>query len=213
MLPVLRDINLVVQAGEMLGITGSSGAGKSTLLHILGTLERPSGGNLTFHGASLLDRSNGELTELRNRHLGFIFQLHYLLPEFTVLENIMMPALIGRAVATQARRTAAEVAEYVGLSQRLRHRAGELSGGEQQRVAIARALMNRPELVLADEPTGDLDSTTGGAICELLRRFNRQFGQTFIVVTHNHQLAASLDRVVELKDGRLVTDGEDCKHV
>lgn len=200
---VLRGIDLTVRQGEMLGVVGSSGTGKSTLLHILGTLEQPSGGEVCFRGKSMFRQSPAELMRFRNQRIGFIFQLHYLLPEFSVVENIMMPALIGRTPAAAARRQAEELAELVGLTDRLRHRSGELSGGEQQRVAIARALINRPDLILADEPTGDLDSTTGAAIGELLRTLNRTNGQTFIVVTHNHQLADIMDRVIELRDGRL----------
>ncbi len=212
-LHVLDDVSLSVEPGEMLGIVGVSGAGKSTLLHILGTLERPSAGEVAYRGDSVYQRDEIELMRFRNEHIGFIFQLHYLLPDFTVVENIMLPALIGGTQKSVSRRRATELAQRVGLAERLPHRPGELSGGEQQRVAIARALINQPALILADEPTGDLDSQTGEAICELLSDFNRETGQTFIVVTHNRELTAMMDRVVVLRDGKLLPEKEDLIHV
>lgn len=202
-LGVLKGIDLDVQTGEMLGIMGASGAGKSTLLHLLGTLERPTRGRVLFESEEVFRLPERGLAEFRNRNIGFIFQLYYLLPEFTVLENTAMPALIKGRPMKEAAASAKELLTELGLAERLDHRPMELSGGEQQRVAIARALINRPRVVLADEPTGNLDSQTGEAIYKLLRRLNMEREQTFIIATHNSGLAEKMDRVLHLVDGKL----------
>lgn len=209
---VLKGIDLDVVQGEMVGVVGSSGVGKSTLLHLLGALERPTRGTVEFGGQEIFQWGDYQLAEFRNKHIGFVFQFHHLLPEFTALENTMLPALIGKMEKKRAHAQARELLVEVGLEKRLHHRPGELSGGEQQRVAIARALMNRPELILADEPTGNLDRETGESIQELLRQLNRQRAQTFIIVTHNEQFARKMDRIVRLMDGKLYPfkeEGED----
>lgn len=202
-LGVLKGVDLDVQAGEMLGIMGASGAGKSTLLHLLGTLERPTRGRVLFESEEVFRLPERELAEFRNRNIGFIFQLYYLLPEFTVLENTAMPALIGGRPMKEVAASAKELLAELGLAERLDHRPMELSGGEQQRVAIARALINRPRVVLADEPTGNLDSQTGEAIYKLLRRLNIEREQTFVIATHNRGLAEKMDRVLHLVDGKM----------
>ncbi|RMF87062.1 MAG: ABC transporter ATP-binding protein [Nitrospinota bacterium] len=208
-LQVLKGIDLEVRQGEMVGIVGASGVGKSTLLHLLGALDRPTRGMVYFQGKEVFRLGDQELAEFRNRHVGFIFQFHHLLPEFTALENTMLPALIGRKERKQAREQAEALLTELGLGKRLHHRPGELSGGEQQRVAVARALMNQPELVLADEPTGNLDRKTGEAIQELLRQLNVQKGQTFIIVTHNEKFASTMDRIFHLIDGKLYQREEE----
>ncbi|MET0286445.1 MAG: ABC transporter ATP-binding protein [Polyangiales bacterium] len=205
-LTILKPIDLVIERGEMLSIVGQSGAGKSTLLHILGTLDLPSSGKLFFAGADVTAYSSAALAEFRNKSLGFVFQFHHLLPEFTALENVMMPGLIrGLARKELAERGTALLAE-VGLGHRLAHRPGELSGGEQQRVALARAIVLEPELVLADEPTGNLDSGTSEAIHELFFRLNRTHGTTFLIVTHSGDLAGRMPRVVHMRDGQIERD-------
>jgi lipoprotein-releasing system ATP-binding protein len=202
-LEVLRDIDLTVRAGEIVAIVGQSGVGKSTLLHLLGALDRPNSGSVEIDGTAVFDFNDKELAAFRNRMVGFVFQFHHLLPEFTALENVMMPALItGLQQSTMAPR-ALELLAEVGLEHRATHRPGELSGGEQQRVAVARALMNAPELVLADEPSGNLDRLSSESLHELLWNLSRRHGRTFIIVTHNADLAARADRVVELFDGRI----------
>ncbi len=205
-LHVLRGVDLAVRRGEILAIMGPSGAGKSTLLHLLGGLDTPSNGRVLFEGGDLFTRSNGERARLRNRRFGFIFQFYHLLPELTALENVMLPGLIDggqpRAVLREAARQALA---QVGLSERAGHRPGELSGGEMQRVAIARALANHPAVVLCDEPTGNLDSSTGGAIADLLWRARQTLGVTLVVVTHAEALAKRADRVVRMQDGQLVS--------
>lgn len=205
-LDVLKGINLGVARGECLAVVGPSGAGKSTLLHILGALDRPTRGRILFRGDELFRRSDPEVALFRNRHVGFVFQFHHLLPEFTALENAAMPARVGGMTRRQAESKARDLLEAVGLAERLYHRPGQLSGGEQQRVALARALVLEPELLLADEPTGNLDHRTGEAIHRLLLDWNRRTGVTLVVVTHNRELAGSLDRVVTLVDGRIVGD-------
>jgi len=202
--PVLRGLDLAVGKGEMLAITGASGVGKSTLLHVLGTLDRPEAGALSIDGQSVLVLPEARLRELRNRTLGFVFQLHHLLPEFTALENVMMPLFIARRPESEARTRAAALLEELGLQHRGHHRPGELSGGEQQRVAVARALVASPIALLADEPTGNLDRETGERLHELLRRLNREKGITVLVVTHNERLAAACDRTLRLEAGCLV---------
>jgi lipoprotein-releasing system ATP-binding protein len=192
-----------VATGEMVAIVGPSGAGKSTLLHIMGGLERPSSGTIRYGGVELYDLSGEQLADFRNGRIGFVFQFHHLLPEFSALENTMMPALIQRRSKREALQEAQQLLLSVGLGDRLHHRPGELSGGEQQRVAVARALMNKPDVVLADEPTGNLDRATGQAIQKLLRRLNEEWGQTFIIVTHDREFAAHMDRAISLVDGKV----------
>lgn len=208
-LEVLKGVDLTVCRGECLAVVGPSGAGKSTLLHLLGALDRPTAGRVLFGGEEVFRRSDQELARLRNRKVGFVFQFHHLLPEFTALENVAMPARIAGQGRRDAERGAGALLEAVGLGERFTHRPTELSGGEQQRVALARALALAPELLLADEPTGNLDHETGEAIHALLREWNRQRGVTLVVVTHNRDLAASMDRVVTLTDGRVVQDEEN----
>jgi lipoprotein-releasing system ATP-binding protein len=203
-LEVLRGIDLDIGAGELLALTGPSGAGKSTFLHLLGTLDAPTTGRILFEGQDVFERGEDELARFRNQTVGFVFQSHHLLPEFTALENAMMPALIRRVGRLGARRRAEEVLALVGLSDRLEHRPGELSGGEQQRVALARALCLEPRLLLADEPTGNLDPQTAEGIHALLVDLNRRLGITAVVVTHNERLASSLPRRVRLAAGQLV---------
>ena len=202
-LKVLKGIDLTLEKGEMLSIIGASGAGKSTLLHVLGTLDRPTDGTVYFEGLDVFALTDSKLASFRNNRIGFIFQLHHLLPEFSALENVALPAFIARTEYGEAAKRAEELLVEVGLGDRIRHKPGELSGGEQQRVAIARALMNEPELVLADEPTGNLDSKTSDSVFELLQRINKIKKQTFVIVTHNHELAKKTDRIVHLVDGKI----------
>jgi lipoprotein-releasing system ATP-binding protein len=208
-LEVLRGIDLEIARGELVALTGPSGAGKSTFLHLLGTLDVPTRGRVLFEGRDVFDQYEDERARFRSETIGFVFQSHHLLPEFTALENAMMPALIRRMPRDPARRRALEVLELVGLSDRAGHRPGELSGGEQQRVAIARALCLRPRLLLADEPTGNLDPQTAEGIHQLLLDLNRREGITAVVVTHNERLAAALPRRLRLDKGRLVRAAED----
>ncbi len=202
-LEVLRGIDLDIQAGELVALTGPSGAGKSTFLHLLGTLDVPTRGRIRIAGVDVFERDEEERTLFRNDTIGFVFQSHHLLPEFTALENAMMPALIRRVGRDEARRRGAEVLGLVGLSDRLEHRPGELSGGEQQRVAIARALCLSPRLLLADEPTGNLDPQTAEGIHQLLIELNSRTGITAVVVTHNERLAGAMPRRLRLLGGRL----------
>lgn len=201
---VLKGIDFTILPGEMLAIEGASGAGKSTLLHILGALDRPTGGKVYFQGMDLFEKTTAELAGFRNRHIGFVFQFHHLLPEFTALENTMMPGLIQRLEVKEARGRAEEILVRLGLGDRLVHKPGELSGGEQQRVAVARALMLRPRLILADEPTGNLDTQTGEEVHNLLIQINQEEKVTIVMVTHNPALAARMKRRVLLVDGKLV---------
>jgi len=203
-LPVLRDLDLDVEAGEMVAIVGASGVGKSTLLHVLGGLDRAQEGRIHAGEVELTALDDDALVAFRNRSVGFVFQLHHLLPEFSALENVEMPMRIARRPVEQARERAAALLREVGLGDRLDHRPGLLSGGEQQRVAVARALVMRPALLLADEPTGDLDEATGAAIHDLLRDMHRAYGLTSVVATHNDRLAGACDRVLRLAGGRLV---------
>jgi lipoprotein-releasing system ATP-binding protein len=202
-LEVLQGVSLEIAAGEMLALTGPSGAGKSTFLHLVGALDTPTAGRILFEGRDLAGLDEGDLARFRNESVGFVFQSHHLLPEFTALENAMMPGLVRRLPRSDARRRAEASLDRVGLSDRVGHRPGELSGGEQQRVALARALVLQPRLLLADEPTGNLDPQTAAGIHELLRELNRDLGITGVVVTHNETLAASLGRRVRLAAGRL----------
>jgi lipoprotein-releasing system ATP-binding protein len=200
----LTGIDLTVQQGEMMVIVGASGAGKTTLLHILGTLDRPSQGAVFYHGENVFARSEGALAAWRNRAIGFVFQFYNLLPEFNALENTMLPALIQGMSRVRAREQAEEILEEVGLKDRIWHKPGELSGGEQQRVAVARALVLHPTLLLADEPTGNLDSETGERIIKLIFSLNQAKGVTLIVVTHNEALAQRFPRKIALADGKVV---------
>jgi lipoprotein-releasing system ATP-binding protein len=201
--PVLRGVDLEVAVGEMLAITGASGVGKSTLLHVLGTLDRPDRGALRIGGEDVLGLSEARRCAFRNRTLGFVFQFHHLLPEFSAVENVAMPLLVARRPLAEARRRARRLLRELGLEAREEHRPGTLSGGEQQRVAVARALAAEPRLLLADEPTGNLDRTTGETLHAVLRQLVRETGLTVLVVTHNEHLAAGCDRVLRLDGGRL----------
>jgi lipoprotein-releasing system ATP-binding protein len=200
---VLRGLNLEVAAGEELAIVGQSGVGKSTLLHVLGSLEPPTGGTIYFEGQDLFAMDERHLAEFRNARLGFIFQFHYLLADFSALENTMMPAMIGRMPERNARGRAAEMLELVGLGDKMHRRPAELSGGEQQRVAVARAVVLRPRLVLADEPSGNLDPQTADEVHALFHRLNRELGITLIVATHNERLSRSMGRTLRLREGKL----------
>lgn len=201
---VLKGIDLEISEGTTTALIGASGAGKSTLLHILGALDRPSSGRVAYKGQELFARSDRELADFRSCTIGFVFQFHHLLPEFTALENVMMPALIARKERRKAEQAARALLAEVGLEHRLLHRPGELSGGEQQRVAIARALIMEPELLLADEPTGNLDARTSETIHELLIKVQKQTGISMVVVTHNERIAARMERVVRLQDGLIL---------
>ena len=205
-LHVLRDLDLSVGRGEMIAVVGASGVGKSTLLHLLGGLDRADSGTITLADTELSAMSDEALTAFRNRHVGFVFQFHHLLPEFTALENAEMPLRIARTRPAEARERAAVVLQRLGLSDRMTHRPSMLSGGEQQRVAVARALVTEPSVLLADEPTGDLDERTAEALHALLREMHRERQLSSVIATHNMQLAASCDRILRLEGGRLVPD-------
>lgn len=205
---VLNGIDLDVAAGETIALIGASGAGKSTLLHIMGTLDRPTSGQVLFNGEDVFRSNDGALAQFRNRSIGFVFQFHHLLPEFTALENTMLPALISGMKKGEAARIAGELLRDVGLSHRLTHRPGELSGGEQQRVAIARALVLSPRLLLADEPTGNLDMKTSDEVHDLLEEIHRDKGVTLIIVTHNERLAVRMHRTIGMVDGRIEQSGK-----
>ncbi len=200
---LFKDLDLVIRKGERIAIVGSSGAGKSTLLNILGTLERPTSGKVFYGGADVFSRGERDLANFRNRNIGFVFQFHCLMPEFNAVENVMMPGLIAGLAGSEVRERACELLDRLGLSQRLKHRVGELSGGEQQRVAVARALLLKPRLFLADEPSGNLDGRTGRSLHELLVSLNESDGLTMVIVTHNQELASMMHRVLRLKDARL----------
>ncbi|HQR14787.1 MAG TPA: ABC transporter ATP-binding protein [Nitrospira sp.] len=204
-LVVLNNINLRIQRGELIAIMGASGAGKSTLLQILGTLDRPTKGTVSFDGQNLFQLTEQQQAEFRNKRVGFVFQFHHLLPEFTALENACLPAMIQKREMADVVGEATKLLGEVGLGDRLHHKPGELSGGEQQRVSVARALMQQPDLVLADEPTGNLDSHTGDALFALMRQLNRSRGTTFVIVTHNDKLSAQADRIVSMQDGAIIS--------
>ena len=203
LIKVLEEVDLSIQPGETLAVMGASGVGKSTLLNIMGSLEPPTEGTVKFQGRNIYELDEQALCRFRNDQVGFVFQFHHLLPEFSALENAMMPALIARKTRVQAVQMAREVLETVGLEGRLKHRAGELSGGEQQRVAIARALIMKPKLILADEPTGNLDWRTGREIVDLLIRLNTQEGLAIVVATHNQSLATRMSRRMEIVGGQI----------
>ena len=202
---VLENLDLTLQRTERVAIVGESGIGKSTLLHIVGTLDRPTSGTVLLDGVDFFALPEPELAALRNREIGFIFQFHHLLPDFTALENVMMPGMVANLSWGEARRRAAEMLERVGLSERLQHRPGELSGGERQRVAVARAVVLHPRLILADEPTGNLDPQTGDGVLHLLLALNQEMGITMAVVTHSEKLATAMDRTLRLTGRKLVT--------
>ena len=202
-LTIFSDISLQVQAGETVAIVGSSGAGKTTLLNLLGGLDRPSSGYITICGQDIHRLSEAGRAKFRNRNLGFVYQFHHLLPEFSALENVMMPCALGGMKPAEASKTAASLLAKVGLAERLQHKPGELSGGERQRVAIARALVNRPQCVLMDEPTGNLDEQTGEGIRTLIEDLRNESGTAFVMVTHDMAMARSLGRVLRLEQGRL----------
>ena len=204
-LVVLNNINVHIARGELIAIIGASGAGKSTLLQILGTLDRPTKGTVSFEGQNLFQLTEQQQAEFRNRRVGFVFQFHHLLPEFTALENACLPAMIQKREMADVIGEATKLLGEVGLADRLHHKPGELSGGEQQRVSVARALMQQPDLVLADEPTGNLDSHTGDALFTLLRQLNRSRGTTFVIVTHNDKLSAQADRIISMQDGMIIS--------
>ena len=203
-LRVLQGINLEIYRSELLAVVGASGVGKSTLLHIIGTLDRPTAGSVLYSEADVFTLPDKELAGFRNKEIGFVFQFHHLLPEFTALENVAMAALITTSNDKRVYKEAAALLEYVGLAERCGHYPSQLSGGERQRVAIARALINQPRVVLADEPTGNLDRRSSETVLELLWDLNAKSGQAFVIVTHNQELAQQVDRVVQLVDGKVV---------
>lgn len=212
-LQVLKGIDLRIGKGEIVSIVGPSGAGKTTLLQILGTLDKPDSGSVVVDGIETSTLSTNKLSEFRNTHLGFVFQFHQLLPEFTAIENIMIPAYIAGMKPKEARSRAEELLAFMGLSDRATHKPNELSGGEKQRVAVARALMNNPAVILADEPSGSLDSKNKEELHKLFFELRDKFGQTFVIVTHDETLATLTDRTIHLKDGRIVGEGSEASAV
>lgn len=202
-IPVLKGVSITVGSGEIIAVLGASGVGKSTLLHVIGTIERPTQGEVLYDGFDVISKSDDELARFRNENIGFVFQFHHLLNEFTALENVMMPFLINGKDFEEARGEAEKLLDSVGLSERYNHKPGELSGGEQQRVAIARALMLRPSLLLCDEPTGNLDTKTASDVQKLLLNLNREHDMTMIIVTHNKDFAFETNRVVTMVDGKI----------
>jgi lipoprotein-releasing system ATP-binding protein len=203
-LPVLKGIDMEVKKGEVISIVGASGAGKSTLLHIIGTLDTPDQGSLVIDGKEVFSQSSFSIASFRNRYIGFVFQFHNLLPEFSVLENIMIPGLIGKNNPDDVKKKALDLMNMLGISQRSEHKPSELSGGEQQRTAVARALVNNPTLILADEPSGNLDSKNAMELHQLFFDLRKELNQTFIIVTHNQEFAAMADRRLEIKDGMVL---------
>lgn len=212
-LQVLKGIDLRIEKGEIVSIVGPSGAGKTTLLQILGTLDKPDSGSVVVDGTETSTLSTNKLSEFRNTHLGFVFQFHQLLPEFTAIENIMIPAYIAGMKPKEARSRAEELLAFMGLSDRATHKPNELSGGEKQRVAVARALMNNPAVILADEPSGSLDSKNKEELHKLFFELRDKFGQTFVIVTHDETLATLTDRTIHLKDGRIVGEGSEANAI
>ena len=202
---VLKGINLEIHRGEMLAMIGASGAGKSTFLHIMGTLDQPTRGAILYDGEDVFTLSEQALAAFRNQRLGFVFQFHHLLPEFTALENVYLPALMQKRSNPEALKRAEILLGEVGLAHRLHHKPGELSGGEQQRVAVARALIQNPDIVFADEPTGNLDTKTGETLFELLKTLNANRGIAFVIVTHNEHLSERVDRLIHMQDGKITT--------
>lgn len=203
-LHVLKDINLTIENSKVVAIVGPSGAGKTTLLHIVGTLDRPDRGDVVMDGKTLTSLSDNQLSEFRNQHIGFVYQFHHLLPEFTAAENVALPAMIAGKSRKEAMVRATELLDFLKLKDRVGHKSNELSGGEQQRVAVARALMNNPELILADEPSGNLDTENARKLHQLFFDLRDQFHQTFIIVTHNEELATLSDRKIVLQDGKVI---------
>lgn len=210
-LQVLKGIDLEIGKGEVVSIVGPSGAGKTTLLQIIGTLDRPDGGTVTVDGVDTSKLSTAKLADFRNRHIGFVFQFHQLLPEFTALENIMIPAYIAGRSTKEAKRRVCELLEFMGLADRAQHKPNELSGGEKQRVAVARALVNNPAVILADEPSGSLDSKNKAELHQLFFDLRDKFGQTFVIVTHDEQLASITDRTIKMRDGLLESVDESAE--
>ena len=202
-LQVLRDVCVDIHQGEVVSIVGPSGAGKTTLLQIIGTLDRPDSGSIIFNGTDVLKLKGRELAHFRNRNIGFVFQFHQLLPEFTALENVAVPALLGGTKQSEAYKRAGELLQYMGLSERINHKPAQLSGGESQRVAVARALINNPSVILADEPSGSLDSQNKRELHDLFFRLRSEMNQTFVIVTHDEQLAQQADRVLHMRDGAI----------
>ena len=202
-LHVLKGVNVLINKGEVVSIVGASGAGKSTLLHILGTLDRPDSGTVKFEDQLITSMNSRRLAQFRNKHVGFIFQFHNLLPEFTAIENVCIPAFIAKSNVQEAEKRAIELLQFLGLGERIYHKPAQLSGGEQQRVAVARALMNNPDVILADEPSGNLDSKNARELHQLFFTLREKYNQTFVIVTHNDELAALADRTLVMKDGRL----------
>lgn len=205
-IPILKGINLTIEKEEVVCITGSSGAGKTTLLQILGTLDQPDSGDLEILGQNMAKLSSKKLAKFRNNHLGFVFQFHQLLPEFSAIENVIMPAIIGGRKKSESIAKAKDLLDFLKISHRINHKPSELSGGEQQRVAVARALINKPELIFADEPSGNLDSKNSNDLHELFFELKKEFQQSFIIVTHNRELAGMADRTLNMKDGLIITE-------
>ncbi|MCL2649904.1 MAG: ABC transporter ATP-binding protein [Candidatus Azobacteroides sp.] len=203
-LNVLKGIDLEITKGEIVSIVGPSGAGKTTLLQILGTLDKPDAGKIFYDGIDVNKMNDKDLASFRNKNIGFVFQFHQLLPEFTSLENVMIPALIGKVKSSEAEKTAKEILDFLGLKDRMTHKPNELSGGEKQRVAVARALMNNPSVIFADEPSGSLDTRNKEELHKLFFDLRTELNQTFVIVTHDEQLAASTDRIIHMKDGVIV---------
>ena len=204
-LQVLKDVSINIGKGEIVSIVGSSGAGKSTLLHILGTLDKPDKGEVILQNQQVEKLTGNALSKFRNKHIGFIFQFHHLLPEFSALENVCIPGWIAKTKKAEVESRAKEILDQLGLGERINHKPHELSGGEQQRVAVARALINKPDIIMADEPTGNLDSTNGRELHQLFMQLRDQYNQTFLIVTHNEELAKMSDRIVHMKDGKIIS--------